>query len=116
MFPRDNIGRNTVKNAWGKDDYLLEADQSMGKAALTIIENDPGFPSLARVKGVFRKLQQKTAVGQDDCKTCDNSGWDNGQRWAASTGGLVMVMPRQIMKDLGHDYTYVTKCACERIT
>ena len=27
LFPRDNVARNTVKNAWNKDDFMLEVPE-----------------------------------------------------------------------------------------
>ena len=56
IFPKDNIARNTVKNAWNRDDFLLGCDEEHGKIALQMLEHDDTFPNLKRVKEVFRML------------------------------------------------------------
>ena len=56
LFPSSNIARNTVKNAWTKDEFLLlQVDVDDIKEVLAKLENDTSFPSLARLKHVDRK-------------------------------------------------------------
>lgn len=77
IFPKDNIARNTVKSAWKTDELLIHTSVEEGRVALAKLENDPGFPSLARVKNLIRSLKPKitNAVA---CVRCDGSGWDTG--------------------------------------
>ena len=77
IFPKDNIARNTVKSAWKTDELLIHTSVEEGRIALAKLENDPGFPSLARVKNVIRSLKPKVSNGIS-CVKCDGSGWDTG--------------------------------------
>lgn len=77
IFPKDNIARNTVKLAWKTDELLIHTPVEEGRVALVKIENDPCFPSLARVKNVIRSLKPKV-TNAVACVKCDGSGWDTG--------------------------------------
>lgn len=77
IFPKDNIARNTVKLAWKTDELLIHTPVEEGRIVLAKIENDPGFPSLARVKNLIRSLKPKINTGIA-CVKCDGSGWDTG--------------------------------------
>jgi hypothetical protein len=115
MFPRDNIARNTVKSAWIRDDFfLLNTQEEEVKAALTILENDKAFPSLARAKEVFRSIRKAAVDSSPTCDTCDNTGWDGGSRWEQQGDdpeNFVMTQDfhRQVGL-LGDTSTYVVKC------
>ena len=56
LFPKDNVARNTVKNAWHSDKVLLEASYEDSAKALQILEKDKYFPTINRVKEVIRGL------------------------------------------------------------
>lgn len=77
IFPKDNIARNTVKLAWKTDELLIHTSVEEGRLALAKLENDPCFPSLARVKNVIRSLKPKV-TNAVACVKCDGSGWDTG--------------------------------------
>ncbi len=112
IFPRDNIARNTVKNTWSRDDYLLSMPEGDIKAALAILENDKGFPALARVKEVFRGMHKQSVRTRAVCTVCSGNGWDDGIRWEEQAGSFVMIKPRNTQTILGTEYTYVTRCGC----
>ena len=116
LFPSTNIARNTVKNAWIRDEFLLvQALESDMKEVLLKIENDPSFPSLARVKDVIRKIHNKSVVAlKSSCSICSGGGWDDGSRWEERNGQFTMVQDfkRQENELTGAMETYVTKCEC----
>ena len=114
LFPKDNIARNTVKKAWLHDEYLLlNVEEDEVKAALAVIEADKVFPSLHRVKEVFRgnrKSKIAAAVGPI-CVVCDGSGWDNGERWGEVNGKYVVTTPRWTeIGILGDEQGCVRRC------
>ena len=39
-FPTATIARNTVKNTWARDEFMLGVDTAHGKTALVKLEND----------------------------------------------------------------------------
>lgn len=86
IFPKDNVARNTVKNAWNRDDFLLGCDEEHGKIALQMLEQDDSFPNLKRVKEVFRKIKGgNDATTTRHCNICKGSGWDDGIRYVGTT-------------------------------
>jgi hypothetical protein len=108
IFPRDNIARNTVKNAWNRDDFLLGVPDEHGKQALQTLEGDDQFPSLKRVKEVFRKMQHKTSTVSVTCPLCQGTGWDTGERWLNGE----MTHGKYIEEWRGHKYPVVKRCDC----
>lgn len=119
IFPRDNIARNTTKSAWAKDDFLLDVPEELSKKALLFIENDKGFPTLARVKEVFRMLMKATVVAGVECNICDGNGWDTGIRYDFNklvevNGEMIGTMTSGPFTSevLGREYTHVVQCKC----
>lgn len=119
LFPSSNIARNTVKNAWTHDEFLLlEADVEDMKQVLLKIENDNSFPSLARLKDVIRKIKTAVSSTSPSCSTCKGTGWDDGSRWSYK-GNDVWVMTHDYYKSTdiltGTARTYVKKCECQLV-
>jgi hypothetical protein len=119
LFPKDNIARNTVKKAWLHDEYLiLNVEEEEVKAALSILEADKAFPSLHRVKEVFRSNRKSkiAATVGPICPICGGTGWDNGERWekVGDTGEIsdyVVTTPRWTQIGIfGDTQGYVQQC------
>ena len=113
FFPKDNIARNTVKKAWLHDDYLLlNVEEEEVKAALATLEADKSFPSLHRVKEVFRAGRKgKMAAITNNCDVCGGTGWDSGERWEEIDGAYVVTTPKLTQLGiLGDTQSYVKKC------
>jgi|DEB19_MinimDraft_3_1074340.scaffolds.fasta_scaffold28423_4 hypothetical protein len=110
IFPKDNIARNTVKNAWNRDDFLLGCDEEHGKIALQMLEHDDTFPNLKRVKEVFRKIKGgNNVISTQQCKICKGSGWDDGLRYI----GNVCVQERYEEEGIyGMKYHVAKRCEC----
>lgn len=98
FFPTDSVARNTVKAAWVKEDALLEASEHDGHLALNVLQNDPKFPNLSRVKQVLKQWQVRRQGG-DTCGKCFN-GW-------------VYVAP---LEQFGIVYRQVSRCQCSQGT
>lgn len=112
LFPTSQIGRNTVKNAWTADDFLLFQSVEDARNILPIImDNHEKFPSLKEVHRAFRLLR-KPAIEQTVvvCEICDGNGWDTGERWNYQTKELLC--ERNTKTVLGRKYTYVVRCKC----
>ena len=108
LFPSSNIARNTVKNAWTKDEFLLLQ-----------VENDSSFPTLARLKDVIRKIKNKAVEGVPMCSTCKGTGWDDGARWSYKGNDMwVMTHDYYTKTDIvtGLTRTYVKKCECQLVS
>lgn len=71
-FPTTNIARNTVKSAWRQEDMLLDLSEEDGKKALALIQNEPQFPTLSRVKQIIRTINRPDFQGY--CGKCE-AGW-----------------------------------------
>lgn len=113
FFPKDNIARNTVKKAWLHDDYLiLNVEEEEVKAALATLEADKSFPSLHRVKEVFRaNRKSKITAITNNCNVCDGTGWDGGERWEDTANGYVITKERfTVVGPLGDTTTTVIRC------
>jgi hypothetical protein len=113
LFPKDNIARNTVKKAWLHDEYLiLNVEEEEVKAALSVLEADKAFPSLHRVKEVFRAgRKSKIAATTNNCVICHGTGWDNGERWGEVDGTFVITTPRWTQQGIfGDTQGYVRQC------
>lgn len=114
-FPTATIARNTVKNTWSKDEFMLGVDTSHGKTALVKLENDKTFPTLARVREVFRQLAHVDRVEGPRCERCAGSGWDDGMRVTGSDdfGWAVTQDPYTARHPLtGVPFNYVKQCVC----
>jgi hypothetical protein len=124
LFPRDNIARNTVKNAWTRDEFLLlNTYDDEVKGVLAVLENDKTYPSLARVKEVFRNNKKTVVYDGPVCEICDNCGWDDGSRWETQgkndKGEDNYVMVNDFFRQidiLGFETTYVKKCSCQLVS
>jgi hypothetical protein len=120
LFPSSNIARNTVKNAWTKDEFLLlEVEADDIKEVLLKLENDNAFPSLARLKNVIRSIKNKVQDGVATCKTCKGSGWDDGSRWTyKGNDQWEMTQDYYTSTDLltGTPRNYVKKCECQLVS
>jgi hypothetical protein len=120
LYPSSNIARNTVKNAWTKDEFLLlEVDVDDIKEVLLKLENDGSFPTLARLKHVIRKIKHKDLVEGPACRTCSGSGWDDGVRWEEQgKDNWVMTHNYYTTVDLltGLPRNYVKKCECQLVS
>ena len=117
LFPKDNIARNTVKKAWLHDEYLLlNVEEDEVKAAMAVLEADKAFPSLHRVKEVFRgnRKSKIAATAGPICVICDGTGWDHGSRWeqqGPDPENFVMIQDfyKQVGL-LGDTQSYVKQC------
>lgn len=113
FFPKDNIARNTVKKAWLHDEYLiLNVEEEEVKAALATLEADKSFPSLHRVKEVFRAgRKSKIAAITNNCDVCGGTGWDSGERWEDTADGYVITKEGfTVVGPLGDTTTTVIQC------
>lgn len=112
LFPTTQIGRNTVKNAWVIDDFLLGASLEEARLATDWIkENCEKFPSsLKEVKKIFvlvRNRSNRIVELKEDCSICFGTLWDSGERFI---GGKQISKPfTTIFK--GHRYSLVKPCA-----
>jgi len=117
VFPKDNIARNTVKRAWGADDFLLRASVEDGRKALVILERDGTFPSLPRVKQVLRSLSPIKEHSMY-CNKCEGSGWDTGMRlkrdYSKEDETWNMVKTPYEIEKFGHVYSVVRLCSCKK--
>jgi hypothetical protein len=120
LFPSSNIARNTVKNAWTKDEFLLlQVEIDDIKEVLLKLENDSSFPTLARLKDVIRKIKNKVVEGAPSCSTCKGTGWDDGSRWAYKGNDVwVMTQDYYTSTDIltGLPRNYVKKCECRLVS
>lgn len=80
MFPSQQIPKNTIINTWRNDTGMLNLPVSDGRAALTMLEKDPCFPSLFRVKQVFQRLDEERKFNKPYCTTCDAEGYVMGDK------------------------------------
>jgi hypothetical protein len=81
LFPTTQIGRNTVKNAWVTDQFLLDADVDDARKVTDWIKiNSERFPhSLRELHSIFHKVSGFQQVKSDaECKVCDGLLWDDG--------------------------------------
>ncbi len=74
MYPTTNIARNTVKNAWVKDELLLDASEEDAKAVLKMAESLGHYPNQFEIKSMFNKVMgvRQAEVG---CDKCDSTGF-----------------------------------------
>ena len=84
LFPTTIIGRNTVKNAWTTDDFLLNASVEDARKATDWIKiNSEKFPaSLREMHNIFRKVTGSHQMkGEILCDVCNGELWDDGVRF-----------------------------------
>lgn len=110
LFPTTQIGRNTVKNAWTVDDFLLNADVDEARKVTDWIKiNSDKFPaSLKEVHNIFRKVRGQTESRSEiDCNICKGSFWDDGITYSADGRQLT---EQYTMVVQGHTYKVVRPC------
>ena len=110
LFPASQVPRNTIKNGWTQDDFLIKASVEEGRKALDILrETSTKFPSLKEVHNALLRVRgtrtEEVLVG---CELCDGSGWDTGISLERPLGY------RRSFK--GQEYSYVKKCSCSSQT
>lgn len=117
LFPKDNVARNTVKNAWHSDGFLLDASYEDFIKALKILEKDKGFPSLNRVKEVLRGMAPVKEFSRY-CNKCDGTGWDTGIRmkrdYSHEEETWIMQRGPYETEEMNHIYTAVMQCSCKK--
>lgn len=84
LFPTTIIGRNTVKNAWTTDEFLLNASVEDARKATDWIKiNSEKFPaSLREMHNIFRKVTGSHQIKSEMlCDVCNGELWDDGIRF-----------------------------------
>ncbi len=86
LFPTTIIGRNTVKNAWTTDDFLLDASvEDARKVTDWIKVHSEKFPaSLRELHNIFRTVRKYGVNNQPIqfvCDICNGELWDDGIRF-----------------------------------
>ena len=113
LFPTTQIGRNTVKNAWVTDEFLLNADVDDARKVTDWIKiNSEKFPhSLRELLGIFHKIQGKSEIKSEiKCHLCNGLLWDDGISYS-SDGRQLTQQPTVVFQ--GHTYKLVRPCpAC----
>lgn len=112
LFPTTQIGRNTVKNAWVVDDFLLDASvEEARKVTDWIKANSDKFPqSLRELHNIFRKVRTLGVKNQPievSCDICKGMLWDDGIRYS-ETG--VRLSEQYEVEVQGHTYKVVRPC------
>lgn len=79
-FPTQIIARNTLKDAWCRDEMFIDASDEDAIKVLKKCETLDKFPNLSAVKQFFRLARGETR-GVFNCPDCDNAGWDIGRVW-----------------------------------
>ena len=112
LFPTTQIGRNTVKNAWTVDDFLLDADVDEARKVTDWIKaNSDKFPaSLRELHNIFRKVRglgTKNQQIQVHCDICLGTLWDDGIRYSEAGKRLSEQYELEVH---GHIYKVVRPC------
>ena len=112
LFPTTQIGRNTVKNAWVTDDFLLNADVDDARKVTDWIKNNSDiFPaSLREMHNIFRKVSSLGVKNQPieiKCDICNGTLWDDGIRY---TEAGVRLKEQFEVEVQGHRYKVVRPC------
>ena len=112
LFPTTQIGRNTVKNAWVIDDFLLDASvEEARKVTDWIKANSDKFPqSLRELHNIFRKVRTLGVKNQPievKCDICKGMLWDDGIRYSESG---VRLNEQYEVEVQGHTYKVVRPC------
>lgn len=85
LFPTTQIGRNTVKNAWVTDQFLLDADVDDARKVTDWIKiNSERFPhSLRELHNIFHKVNGSHEIKSEiKCERCKGLLWDDGITYA----------------------------------
>jgi len=112
LFPTTQIGRNTVKNAWVIDDFLLDASvEEARKVTDWIKANSDKFPqSLRELHNIFRKVRTLGVKNQPievSCDICKGMLWDDGIRY---TENGMRLSEQYEVEVQGHTYKVVRPC------
>jgi len=110
LFPTTQIGRNTVKNAWVTDQFLLDADVDDARKVTDWIKiNSEKFPhSLRELHNIFHKISGKSEIKSEiKCDLCKGLLWDDGITYS-SDGRQLTQQPTEIFQ--GHTYKVVHPC------
>lgn len=111
LFPTTQIGRNTVKNAWVTDQFLLDADVDDARKVTDWIKiNSEKFPhSLRELHNIFHKVSGSLKIKSDiQCKVCKGLLWDDGISY--SDDG------RRLTDQYTQTYVYKTDTGTKRFT
>ena len=111
LFPTSQIGRNTVKNTWTGDEFLLKQEVDDARKVLPLVMHTfDKFPSLKEVHNMFKQLRTSEPKQPHFlCEICLGSGWDSGERWENG----VQLCGRYEKIVLDHTYTFVIRCECQ---
>ncbi|CAB4157613.1 hypothetical protein UFOVP691_35 [uncultured Caudovirales phage] len=112
LFPTTQIGRNTVKNAWVTDDFLLDAHVDDARKVTDWIKtNSDKFPaSLRELHNIFRKVQGLGVKNQPievHCDICLGTLWDDGIRYSEAG---VRLSSQYTVEVRSHVYAVVRPC------
>jgi hypothetical protein len=112
LFPTTQIGRNTVKNAWVTDEFLLDADVDEARKVTDWIKsNSDKFPaSLRELHNIFRKVRGLGVKNQPieiKCDICLGTLWDDGIRYSNEGKRLSEQYELEVQ---GHLYKVVRPC------
>jgi hypothetical protein len=112
LFPTTQIGRNTVKNAWVTDEFLLDAHVDDARKVTDWIKtNSDKFPaSLRELHNIFRKVKGLGVKNQPievQCDICLGMLWDDGIRYSKDGVRLSSQYTTEVR---GHIYTVVRPC------
>ena len=112
LFPTTQIGRNTVKNAWTVDDFLLDADVDEARKVTDWIKaNSDKVPaSLRELHNIFRKVRGLGTKNQPieiKCDICLGTLWDDGIRYSQDGKRLSEQYELEVH---GHVYKVVRPC------
>lgn len=111
LFPTTQIGRNTVKNSWVTDQFLLDADVDDARKVTDWIKiNSERFPhSLRELHNIFHKVSGSLKIKSEIlCKVCNGLLWDDGISY--SDDG------RLLTEQYTKTYVYETDKGTKRIT
>jgi hypothetical protein len=86
LFPTTQIGRNTVKNAWITDEFLLDATVDEARLVVEWVKEwcDKFPASLKEMRKIFILVRNRKPVDVKSgkgCTICDGTLWDNGIRY-----------------------------------
>ena len=105
-FPTQIIARNTLKDAWCRDDIFIESSDEDAIKVLKKCEALDKFPNLSTVKNFFR-LARGEDRGAYHCEDCGSTGWDIG-RTIHEDGQETF--HTEHFEPFNKDYTVVVRC------
>lgn len=112
LFPSTTIAKNSVKNAWTADDFLLLQDVNDARKVIPIIMNNyDKFPTLKQTRQAFRELYEPAGKPLIVCEICDGNGWDTGVRW--DFANKIQISSGFTKQHNEQTYSYVKPCKCK---